>query len=196
MAIFSRHSAITGPARPVPGELWWCSLCSDWSDCDQYWPLIDCWTHMGRVLTDLDSHLSQARREMTDPGPEVLSEPRHAQARVFAQCTDSLKTNTRHSPRKSFWPDIRYFLEASQKIKYFLERAWELQCGCNRFYLLFHSSWSDAIWLKSIVCMHIYVILIYTREGLCMYKMHRYSLVRLDFQLKSGLLYIHILRSG
>lgn len=44
--------------------------------------------------------------------------------------------------------------------------------------------------------MHIYVILIYTREGLCMYKMHRDSLVRLDFQLKSGFLCIHILRSG
>ena len=78
VAIFFRHSpgardCYHSPACPVPGEFWWCSLCSDWSDSDQPWPLIGHKAHIGRVLTDLDSHLSQAR--MTDPGPESWADP-------------------------------------------------------------------------------------------------------------------------
>ena len=40
----------------------------DWSAAAQHWPLIGWQGHMGRVLSDLDSHLSQAG--MTDLGPD------------------------------------------------------------------------------------------------------------------------------
>lgn len=177
----------------MPGEFWWCSLRSDWSDSDQPWPLIGHKVHIGRVLTDLDSHLSQAR--MTDPGPESWADPDRL-GKGFCSI-HKLKLSIRHSPRKSFWPDMRYFFEASRKYDIF-SRGRENE-------ILFHWSlflstaslvmeWWDLIKINN---LHAYLCLfIYPREGLCICKMHRYSLVQLDFQLKSGSLCIHILRSG
>ena len=130
VAILFRHQELRLLSQALPAQ---CLESSDDALCALIGQLLaspGLWlvtrAHMGRVLTDLDSHLSQAR--MTDPGPEVLSGPRQPlREGVFARCTNCSKLihTTRHSPRKSSWPDIRYFLEASQKIWYFLKRVRE-----------------------------------------------------------------------
>ena len=166
VAIFFRHQELRLLSQALPAQCLessddaLCSLIGQPVTSPGLWLVTR--AHMGRVLTDLDSHLSQAR--MTDPGPEVLSGPRQAQGRGFCSLHKLLKTDTRHTPLTAEiilagYP-IRYFLEASQKIWSFLKSAWEVKCCFYLFfYRLLHSSWSDEIWLKSIVCMHIYAFL-------------------------------------
>ena len=179
----------------MPGELWWRSLRSDWSACDQPWPLIGHkGSHGPRTNWPWQSPFPGQERWQTQvlrswANPDTLREG----FLLSAQLPQNLYTTLTAEIILARYPILS---RGVTKNLIFSWEEWELQCCCNPFYLLLHSSWSDAIWLKSIVCMHIYVILIYTREGLCIYKMHRNSLVRLDFQLKSGSLCIHILRSG
>ena len=161
MAIFSRHGARDSYHRTQAAQRLessddaLCALIGQTGANTGLW--LVSWAHMGRVLTDLDSHLPQARMmTATQADPDGLREV------FFAHCTNSLKTDTRHHRETHLGQLFNTFSRRHQKIVSSKGKK------IVSLYLLLHLSWGDGIWLESVTCIQLYAF-IFIDEKACAY---------------------------